>query len=162
MIGRHEQAPDFTLEGVQGEEIREFTLSEYADGRPVALVFYVYDFSPVCTTQMCEVNDMELLTFNDNVGVLGISTDGSYSHLEFSRVNDISYPLLSDDDKRVYEQYGMIERKADGTGQAKRGLVLVDSDLTAQYSWQAEDNWDEWEMEPLSEIDERIRELTGE
>jgi len=32
-------APDFTLNGAQEDEIREFTLSEFAAGRPVALVF---------------------------------------------------------------------------------------------------------------------------
>jgi peroxiredoxin len=159
MIEPNDTAPDFTLEGAHGEEIREFTLSEYADDRPVALVFYVYDYSPVCTTQMCEVNDMELLTFNDDVGVLGISTDGPYSHLKFIEDNDLTYPLLSDGEKQVYEEYGMIETGDNGTRQAKRGLVLVDSDLTVQYAWQAEDNWDEWEMQPLSEIDQRIREL---
>jgi peroxiredoxin len=161
MIERNDSAPDFTLEGAHGDEVAEFTLSEYADGRPVALVFYVYDFSPVCTTQMCEVNDMELLTFNDDVGVLGISTDGPYSHVEFIQDNDISYPLLSDGEKQVYEQYGLVEEADDGSRQAKRGLVLVDGDLTVQYAWQAEDNWDAWEMQPLSEIDERIRELTA-
>jgi len=28
---------------------------------------------------MCEVNDREFLTFNDDAAVLGISTDGLYS-----------------------------------------------------------------------------------
>ena len=32
-------ATDFTLIGTQGEEVREFTLSEFADGRPTMLVF---------------------------------------------------------------------------------------------------------------------------
>ena len=34
-----EIGPDFTLRGTQGETVREFTLSEFADGRPVVLVF---------------------------------------------------------------------------------------------------------------------------
>lgn len=154
-----ETAPDFTLEGAQGDTIREFTLSEFAAGRPTVLVFYIYDYSPVCTAQMCEINDMEILTFNDDAGVLGISTDGPYSHQQFIQDNQISYPLLTDTDKEVYEQYGMIERPGSGKRLPKRGVVLLDSDRTIDYVWQAEDNWVEWKMDPMYEINDRINDL---
>jgi peroxiredoxin len=161
MVSEGETAPDFTLEGTQGEEIREFTLSEFAGSRPAVLVFYIYDYSPVCTDQMCELNDMEFLTFNDDIAVLGISTDGPYSHRRFIADNDLSYPLLTDDDKRVYEQYGMIDRTEDGRRKPKRGVVLVDADRVVRYRWQAEDNWDAWRIRPLSEVEARAKELTA-
>lgn len=153
---------DFTLEGTQGETIREFTLSAFADGRPVALVFYIYDYSPVCTAQMCEVNEADYLTLNDDAAVLGISTDGPYSHQHFIADNDISYPLLTDDDKTVYEQFDMTEHTEDGKRNPKRGLVLLDADLTVQYRWEADDNWDEWETQPLRELHARVNELVSE
>jgi peroxiredoxin len=159
MLAPGDLGPDFTLEGTRGDAIREFTLSAFAAGRPSVLVFYIYDFSPVCTTQMCEVNDMEILTFNDDAGVLGISTDGPYSHQQFIEENHISYPLLSDPDKEVYEHYGMIERSDAGKKLPRRGVVLLDGDRTVEYVWQAQDNWDEWNMEPLYEINDRINEL---
>lgn len=152
-------APDFTLKGVQEDEIRDVTLSEFARGRPVAIVFYIYDYSPVCTDQMCEINDMEFLTLNDDIGVLGISTDGPYSHQQFIADNDISYPLLTDVDKRVYGQYGMVERTDEGRSRPKRGIVLVDADRTVRYRWQAESNWDDWRTEPLRDIHELTDEL---
>ncbi len=158
MVTTGDTAPDFTLEGAQGEEIREFTLSAFADGRPTVLVFYIHDFSPVCTDQMCEINDMEFLTFNDDARVLGVSTDGPFSHREFIEDTDISYPLLSDVDKEVYEAYGMVEQDGEKQ-QPKRGVVLLDSDRTVQYRWQAADNWDAWSTETLNEIDSRVREL---
>ena len=158
MVETGDTAPDFTLTGAQGDEIREFTLSAFADGRPAVLVFYIHDFSPVCTDQMCEINDMEFLTFNDDAAVVGISTDGPFSHREFIQDNDISYPLLSDVDKEIYEAYGMTERD-DEKRHPQRGVVLVDSDRTVEYRWQAADNWDEWEMETLNEIDTKVREL---
>ena len=158
MVETGDMAPDFTLTGAQGDEIREFTLSAFADGRPAVLVFYIHDFSPVCTDQMCEINDMEFLTFNDDAAVVGISTDGPFSHREFIQDNDISYPLLSDVDKEIYEAYGMTERD-DEKRHPQRGVVLVDSDRTVEYRWQAADNWDEWEMETLNEIDTKVREL---
>jgi peroxiredoxin len=110
---------------------------------------------------MCEVNDMEFLTFNEDVTVLGISTDGPYSHQRYTADNDISYPLLTDDEKEVYEQYGMTERTDEGKRQAKRGIVLIDGDRVVQYRWQAEDNWDDWETTPLSEANSILNDLTG-
>jgi len=103
---------------------------------------------------MCEVNEMEYLTFNDDIGVLGISTDGPYSHKRFIADNDISYPLLTDNDKEIYEQYGMIEETDDGQRQTKRGIVLLDSNRTVRYRWEAESNWDDWHMQPLTDIHE--------
>ncbi|MFB6280458.1 MAG: redoxin domain-containing protein [Haloferacaceae archaeon] len=150
-------APDFTLVGTQGDEIREFTLSEFAADRPAVVVFYIYDYSPVCTDQLCELNDVEFLTFNDDVAVLGVSTDGPYSHREFVADNDLTYPLLTDDDKRVYERYGML----DADGGPRRGIVLVDGDRTVRYRWVAEDNWDPWTVGPLSEAAELAAELTA-
>ena len=160
MVGTGDTAPGFTLEGTRGEEIGEFTLSEFANGRPTVLVFYIHDYSPVCTDQMCEINDMEFLTFNDDAGVLGISTDGPYSHRKFIHDNHISYPLLTDVDKNVYEAYGMIEQQEDGRRHPKRGAVLIDGDRTVRYRWEAADNWDKWEMKPLNDIDRIVRELT--
>lgn len=160
MVHTGETAPDFTLEGAQGNEIREFTLSSFADGRPVALVFYIYDYSPVCTEQMCEINEMEYLTFNDDIGVLGISTDGPYSHREFIADNDITYPLLTDDEKSLHEAFGMVEETADGRRRAKRGIVLVDGDRTVRYRWEAEDNWRDWEVQPLRDIHDLTADVT--
>ena len=160
MVSRGATAPDFTLEGTRGAEVREFTLSEVAAGRPTVLVFYVYDFSPVCTDQVCEIDDMELLTPNDDIAVLGVSTDGPYSHQRFIAEHDISYPLLTDDEKRVYERYGMVERAEDGFRQPKRGIVLLDADRTVRYQWISEDNWEEWPVDPIFEVNAMVDDLS--
>lgn len=159
MVQMGDTAPDFTLTGTQGDDIREFTLSAFAAGRPAMLVFYVYDFSPVCADQMCELNDMELLTFNDEIAVLGISPDGPYSHQQFIEQNGLSYPLLTDEDKQVYDQYGMLEETAEGKRTQKRGIVLLDADRTVRYQWVADDNWAPWNMDPLHEAYEISQEL---
>lgn len=155
-----ETVSDFTATGVRNGEITELTLSEYAAGRPTALVFYVHDFSPVCETQMCEINDSEYLTFNDDLTVLGISTDGPYSHQKFIEENNLSYPLLYDDDKRIYEMFDMIEATEAGRRQPKRGIVLLDADFTVQFWWQANDNWDTWRMDPISDLIDVLDNLT--
>jgi len=158
MVSPGDTAPDFTLEGAEDGEIRTFTLSAEIADRPAVLAFYIYDFSPVCTDQMCEMNDMEFLTFSDNVAAFGISTDGPYSHREFARANDLTYPLLTDDDRTVYEQYGMYT-ETDGERELSRGIV--DSDRTVRYTWVPLDTWDGWDATPLSEATEVVRDLVA-
>lgn len=145
------KVPDFTLSGVIDGEITKYMLSDYASEKPVVLLFYVYDFSPVCTEQLCEVNDTEFLTFNDDIRVLGISTDGPYSHKEFSLQKDISYPLLTDDGREIYETCGLLDT-SNGIRESKRGMVLVDQDLEVKYSWEADDNWDDWNISILTDL----------
>jgi len=161
MVQKGDTAPEFTLEGVADGEIRTFALSELLADGPAVLTFYIYDYSPVCTDQMCEVNDMEFLTLNDDATPVGISTDGPYSHRQFAADNDLSYPLLTDDDKEVYEQYGMLVTE-DGKRQPRRGIVVVDTDRTVQYRWMADDNWDAWEVAPLDEANTVVRELVSD
>ena len=94
---------------------------------------------------------MEMLTFNDDIAVLGISTDGPFSHQRFIAENDLSYPLLTDEHKTVYDRYDMIEHTDEGGRDARRGVVLLDADRTVRYRWESESNWDDWEMTPLHE-----------
>lgn len=155
-------APDFTLEGTVHGEIGSFTLSETVADRPAVLSFYIYDYSPVCTEQMCEINEMEFLTFTDEAAVFGILTDGPYSHREFAKDNDLSYLLLTDEDRTVYEQYGMTETEENGKQKLKRGIIVVDSDRTVRYRWVAKDNWDAWEIKPFNEANNFVREVVND
>jgi len=159
MVTEGESAPDFTVDGAENGEIRQFTLSEATADRPAVLSFYIYDFSPVCSDQMCEIRDMEFFTLDDELAVFGVSTDGPYSHRRFAAEQDISFPLLSDDDKEIFEQYGMTGPKDGGNVTPRRGVVVVDTEQVVRYRWIAEDNWDEWEVTPLVEASNVIREL---
>ncbi|MES3516678.1 MAG: redoxin domain-containing protein [Natronomonas sp.] len=159
MVTEGESAPDFELQGAHDGEIGSFRLSEFLEGRPVVLTFYIHDFSPICTEQVCELNDMEFLTFNDDVAVLGISLDGPWSHRQYAAEEDVSYPLLSDTNKQVYRDYGMIEQTASSELEPRRGIVVVDTDETVRYRWVADDNWDSWNIEPLHEANDVINEI---
>jgi len=161
MVDVGDSAPDFTLDGAHRDEITTFTLSDIVRDQLAVLVFYVHDFNPVCTDQMCEIDDSEMLTFDDEVTVLGISADGPYSHREFGQQNRISYPLLSDVHLDVYDEYGLLEPDADGTPQPKRGLVLVDRDRTVRYYWETKDNT-QWSIDPLQDVYELIQGITDE
>lgn len=101
-------APDFTLPGVDGGEVRTWTLSELR-GQPVVLVFYPGDGTPVCTRQLVTYTD-EIATFADvGAQVLALSPQSVESHRAFAADHGgFAFPLLADEDKAVGLRYGIV------------------------------------------------------
>jgi len=103
-IGVGDPAPDFTLPGTGG---RDWSLAEFR-GRPVVLVFYPGDGTPVCTEQLREYNaGLQQL---DGLGaqVLALSPQDVDSHERFRAEHGFQFPLLADTDKAVGQAYGII------------------------------------------------------
>jgi peroxiredoxin 2/4 len=124
-------APDFTMDGVSGQEFESFTLSAYR-GRWVVLFFYPLDFTFVCPTEIIGFNDRYDDFKKLNAEVLGASVDSKFSHLAWIKqeLGDLRYPLLSDMTKDVAREYGiLIEQK----GISLRGLYIVDPDGILRY-----------------------------
>lgn len=126
------EAPGFTTEAVMPDgTIQEISLANYR-GKYVVLFFYPLDWTFVCPT--------ELLAFSDRIGefrqrnceVLGVSVDSVHSHLSWRRapraeggVGDLAYPLVSDLDKGISRDYGVL---LDKPSVALRGTFLIDRD----------------------------------
>ena len=74
-------APDFTLRDQFGQDV---TLSSYRGTKAVALVFYPYAFSGVCTGEMAGIRDRlaEFMTFDSEV--LAISCDPMFALRAFA------------------------------------------------------------------------------
>lgn len=143
MITDGSHAPGFTLPGTDGEVLEEYELASYTDAGATVLVFYPFDFSPVCTSELCEFRDAEWLTLTPNVDVLGISTDSAYAHRRFSRENDINFPLLSDSGGSVIEDYGVKYEEWEGhRAVSKRAIIILDDDQRVRYRWHTEDATD--------------------
>ena len=90
-------APDFTLHSTpdQGVSLRDFR------GRPVILVFYPADWSPICGDQVTLYNELIPEFRRFKAALIGISVDGVWCHLAFARDRKLQFPLLSD-----FEQKG--------------------------------------------------------
>lgn len=161
MVEVGDPAPSFELTGVSPEgEIRTYSLDELTAGTPLAMVVYAYDFSPVCTDQMCSIDDMEFLTFTDGVRVVGVSGDGPYSHKKFANEHSLSYPLLADTDRSVCADYGVLNTIKDGANAVpQRSLFLIDPEQRIRYKWVAGDNWDTWSPHPLQELKRQLDDL---
>lgn len=117
----NEDAPDFTLTDGEG---KDWTLSDHK-GKPVVLLFYPADNSPVCTAQLCSVRDHWSEYQATGAEVVGISTDSVESHKVFAEKNELPLRLLSDPDGKVSETYGM---KSWIPGRSARGVVVIDGD----------------------------------
>ena len=85
-------APDFTPRDQFGQDV---TLSSYRGSKAVALLFYPYAFSGVCTGEMAQVRDRlaEFMTFDTEV--LAISCDTMFSLRAFADADGLNFPLLS-------------------------------------------------------------------
>lgn len=103
-----DEAPDFTLPGIDRGEVGSWTLSEQR-GQPVVLVFYPGDGTPVCTRQLVTYTD-EIAAFADvGAQVLALSPQSVDSHRQFASDNGgFAFPLLADEGKEVGLAYGIV------------------------------------------------------
>jgi peroxiredoxin len=125
--GVGDTAPDFTLPGTGG---RDYSLSDYR-GKPVVLVFYPGDNTPVCTTQLNAYSD-DFDQF-DGLGaqVLAVSPQSVESHEQFScKQGGFKFPLLADEDKAVGQEYGIVGP----LGFYRRSVFVVDGAGVVRYA----------------------------
>lgn len=115
------KAPDFTLKSTpdQTVSLRDFR------GRPVVLAFYPADWSPVCTDQMGLYAQVMPEFKKFDAEILGISVDGIWTHLAFSKDRKLNFPLLSDFEPKgaVSKAYGAYEARV---GESARALFVLD------------------------------------
>ena len=96
-------APQFTLPNQDGEEV---SLKDYL-GKKVLLYFYPKDDTPGCTTEACSIRDNIGQFKSAKMVVLGVSTDSVKSHKKFADKYGLPFTLLSDEDKKVVNKYGV-------------------------------------------------------
>ncbi|MFW5690994.1 MAG: redoxin domain-containing protein [Chloroflexota bacterium] len=120
--GEGEAAPDFTLHSSPDETL---SLSDLR-GRPVVLVFYPDDWSPVCGAQVALYNEMLSAFEAYDAQLVGISVDGRWCHKAFKEDRNLEFPLLADFEPKgaVSRRYG-VYRDEDGT--SERALVVIDA-----------------------------------
>jgi peroxiredoxin len=119
-----DQAPDFTL---TNQDRTPVTLSEELRKGPVVLAFFPAAFSGTCTKEMCTFRDSldELRRLSANV--IGISTDTFFALKAWADARHLTFPLLSDYNKTVINQYGVVNPDMIGLKNiAKRATFVID------------------------------------
>jgi peroxiredoxin Q/BCP len=114
-----DKAPDFTLQDAYG---KSFHLSSFKGKVPVIVYFYPKAGTSGCTKEACGIRDDWSKFEQNKIPVLGISTDDKPAIKKFIDDYKLNFPLLSDADKKVSKEYGVIGM----LGYDKRVTFIVD------------------------------------
>jgi peroxiredoxin len=124
------QAPDFSLAAGPDQRV---SLSDFR-GQPVVLVFYPADWSPVCSDQLALYNELMPEFAEFRAQIIGISVDGVWCHLAFSKDRKLHFPLLADFEPKgaVARQFGVYREDA---GESERALFVIGAGGVIRWSY---------------------------
>src|SRR6266480_6026430 len=123
------RAPDFELPSTPDQKV---SLSDFR-GQPVILAFYPEDWSPVCSDQLALYNELQPEFSGFEAQIIGISVDGVWCHLAFSKDRKLHIPLLADFEPKgaVARQYGVYREK---DGESERAIFVIDAEGILRWS----------------------------
>ena len=127
-----QKAPDFVL---YDSEKNKVGLSDFK-GKNVLLLFFPQAFTGTCTKELCSVRDHIEDYNNVNAQVLGISVDSIFTLAKYKEEQKLNFPLLSDFNKEVSEDYGSLYDNFvfDMKGVSKRSAFVVDGEGIVRYA----------------------------
>ena len=124
------KAPDFALPVTVEKKLALKDLL----GKPVVLVFYPADWSPVCGDQIALYNEILPEFQKYDAEIVGISVDSTWCHAAFSENRRLSFPLLADFEPKgaVSKAYGVYHSE---WGVSERALFVIDRDGMIRWSY---------------------------
>jgi peroxiredoxin len=125
-----QKAPD-----LYDSEKNKVGLSDFK-GRNVLLLFFPQAFTGTCTKELCSVRDNIADYNNVNAQVLGISVDSIFTLAKYKEEQKLNFPLLSDFNKEVSEDYGSLYENFvfDMKGVSKRSAFVIDGEGIVRYA----------------------------
>ena len=76
-------------------------------GKNLVIYFYPKDDTPGCTAQACSIRDGQEALLSAQVQVIGISADSVAAHTKFVNKYQLNFPLISDTDKTIIQEFGV-------------------------------------------------------
>lgn len=126
-------APQFALPDASGQLV---TLAGF-QGNGVVVYFYPKAETPGCTVEACDFRDNLASLQGAGYSVLGISPDSPEDLAAFADNHAVSFPLLSDPDNAVANEWGAYgEKQVNGSTVIGiiRSTVVVSGDGTVQHA----------------------------
>jgi len=151
-----EKAIDFTLNDTNN---KPRSLNEFL-GQKIVLAFFVGAFTTTCTKEVCAFRDSMYRLVDLKAQVIGISVNDTFSNKGFAEKNRLPFPILSDYNRSVINQYGL--ELADSTGLsgyvvAKRSIFVLDQEGIVRYMWVSENP----SVEPnYTDVQEALSQIT--
>ena len=103
-----DKAPAFKVLDDAGKTV---TLADFK-GKKVVLYFYPKDNTPGCTQEACDFNNGLAKLKKAGAEVIGVSADSIASHQKFKTKYDLGFRLLSDESKKMLEDYKVWQEKS--------------------------------------------------
>lgn len=133
-----EKAQEFSLSDQSG---RKISLADFRGKKNVILYFYPKDDTPGCTREACDFRDQRHIFQKLDTEILGVSVDSVESHKRFTQNHRLSFPLLSDEDKSISTQYGVLHENGYSSRTSfiidKQGLIrAVFPDVVVEGHWE--------------------------
>jgi peroxiredoxin Q/BCP len=130
----NKKVPSFKLLGASD---LQFNLSDYK-GRYLVIYFYPKDATPGCTTQSVDFRDAYKKFQALDTEIFGISRDTLKSHENFKAKFTFPFELLSDEEEKACELFGVIKMK-NMYGKQVRGIerstFVIDPDGKLIQAW---------------------------
>ncbi len=101
------KAPDIQALDQDGNKV---SLADYK-GKKVILYFYPKDNTPGCTAQACNLRDHYEEWKKEGYEIIGVSIDSARKHKNFIGKYDLPFTLITDEDKKIVEDYGVFGEK---------------------------------------------------
>jgi len=125
---------DFALPATGGSEFRLSAVKS----RRVVLYFYPKDSTPGCTIEGAQFRDLHSKFVKAGCAVYGISRDSVKSHESFKAKMSFPFELLSDENEKVCNQFGVMKMK-NMYGKKVRGIerstFVLDGDRVIRREW---------------------------
>ncbi len=121
-----ETAPNFQANTTQGE----IDFYEYLGDGWGILFSHPSDFTPVCTTELGRMSQLQDEFTKRNTKILAVSVDDLESHngwvkdINETQNTNVSYPIIADTDKKVANLYGMIHPKWSDTHTVRSVFII--------------------------------------
>ena len=115
-------------------KFKKVSLDDYK-GKYVVLLFYPFDFTYVCPTELHAFSDAVEHFRKLNTEVLGVSIDSHFTHLAWRKtprnqggIENLEFPLIADHTKVVSSAYGVLvqDETDDLFGATLRALYIID------------------------------------
>ncbi|NHN43585.1 redoxin domain-containing protein [Halorubellus sp. JP-L1] len=149
-----ETAPAFTRPLVNDEFWEDRSLDSLLANGPVLLVFTTMNGAFPATYTWNELRERDWEADYD-VSIVGVTVSDPYDTTETIRDRGIDYPIFSDPQNGVAEQFGVVHDLDGMTGvtEPRPSVFLLDTDRTVEYAWVAA----EWpDFPPYDEIEAEL------
>lgn len=134
MLDLGDAVPDLKLPSSKGGDR---SLQDYK-GKRIVLYFYPKDDTPGCTKEACNFRDGSKAYEALGAVVVGVSKDSMKSHDQFIKKHELPFELLSDEDLKLAEAFGVWKEKS-MYGRSfmgvERSTFLIDENGTIKKAW---------------------------